>query len=68
VQCHALLVEESSEIQIETDGAYAADAEAVADEAVRRAASRNPFNAAPPTLLKEVPSDEEVFLVTNFID
>src|ERR1700722_15866643 len=68
VQCHAFLVEESAEIQVEADGADPADFKTVADEAVRRAASRNPFDAAPATLLEEVPGDEEIFLVTNFVD
>src|SRR5581483_5575218 len=68
VQRHALLVQESAEIQVEADGAYSADFKTVTDEAVRRAASRNPFDAAPPTLLKEVPGDEEIFLVTNLVD
>src|SRR5437867_3571754 len=55
VQRHALLVQKAPEIEVETNRANAADAEAIADETVRRAAARDPFNAAPPALLQEIP-------------
>src|ERR1051326_4820987 len=68
VQRHAFLVEKAAEIQIEANGAHAADAQAVADEAVRRAAARDPVEPAPPAFLQQVPGDEKVFLVADVAD
>src|ERR1051326_3128194 len=68
VQRHTLLVQKAPEIKVKPNRANAADAKAIANETVRRAAARDPFDPAPPTLLQEIPSDEEVFLVTHFVD
>ena len=68
VQRHALLVEEAAKVEIETDRANAADAKAVADQTVCRAAARNPLNAAPPAVLKKIPGDKKVFLVAYFVN
>ena len=68
VQRHALLVEEAAKVKIEADRANAADAKAVADETVCRAAARNPLNAAPPAVLKKIPGDKKVFLVAYFVN
>ncbi len=65
VEGHAFLVEEAFEIEIETDGADAADFEAVADEAIRRAAAGDPIDAAAAAFLEEIPGDEKVILVTD---
>src|ERR1051326_8838521 len=67
-QRHALLVQEAPEIEVEANRANAANAKAIADETVRRATARDPLNAALPTLLQEIPSDEEVLLVAHFVD
>src|SRR5882724_4531380 len=68
VESHALLIEKAPEIEVETDGTHAADSEAIAHEAVCRAAACNPLNAAASALLEKVPSDEEVVRVTDRID
>ena len=68
VQRHALLVQKAPEVEVEADRAHAADAEAIADQPVRRAAARDPFDAAPPAVLEEVPGDEKIFLVTDVAD
>ena len=68
VQRHAFLVQEAAEIKIKADRAHAADAKAIADQAVRRAAARDPVDAAAPAFLQKIPGDEKVFLVTNFVD
>lgn len=68
VEGHAFLVEEAFEIEIETDGADAADSEAVADEAIGRAAAGDPIDAAAAAFLEEIPGDEKVILVTDFAD
>ena len=68
VQRHALFVEEAAEVEIETDGADAADAQAIAGERIGGAAAGDPFDAAPATFLEDVPDDEEVFLVADFSD
>jgi ABC-type Na+ transport system ATPase subunit NatA len=46
VEGHPLLVEEATKIQIETNGTHAADAQAVADERISRAATRNPVDVS----------------------
>ena len=68
VQRHPLLVEKATEIKVEANRANAADAQAIANQAVRRAASRDPFDAAPPAFLQKIPGDEKIFLVTDFAD
>ena len=65
VQRHALFVQEAPEIKIETDRANATDAEAIADQAVRRTAPRDPFDAATPAFLQHVPGDQEIILIAN---
>src|SRR5439155_7997437 len=66
VECHALLVEEAAEVEIEADGADAADFQAIAGERVGRAAARDPFDAAPAALLENVPHDQKIFFVADF--
>src|SRR5213078_955583 len=68
VQRHAFLVEEAPEIQAEANRANTADAEAIANQAVRRAAARDPLDAAPSAILEEIPGDEEVVLVAHVGD
>src|SRR5258708_2169661 len=68
VQRHPVLVQKAPEIEVKTNRTDAADAEAIADETVRSASTRDPFDAAPPALLQEIPGDEEVFLVAHFVD
>src|SRR5207247_2801963 len=68
VQRHALLVQEPSKIEAEANRANAADAEAVANQAVRRAAARDPLDAALPAILEEIPGDEEIVLVAHIGD
>ena len=68
VQRHALFVEEAAEIKVEANRTNAADAQAIANQAVRRAPACDPVDAAPPAFLQKIPGDEEVFLVTDFID
>jgi hypothetical protein len=46
VQRHPLFVEKAAEIKIEANRANAADAQAIADQAVRRAPARDPLDAA----------------------
>ena len=68
VERHAVFVEEAAEVEIEADGADAADAEAIAGERIGGAAARDPFDAAPAAFLQDVPHDEEVFLVADVGD
>jgi hypothetical protein len=68
VQRHALLVQEAPKVEVEADGAHVRDVEAVANERIRRAPTGNPLDAAPPTLLQEVPDHEEVCFVADLGD
>ena len=68
VERHAVLVEETAEVEIEADGADAADAQAIAGERIGGAAARDPFDAAPAAFLQEVPHDQEIFLVADLGD
>ena len=68
IQRHAFLVQEPPKIEAEANRANATDAEAVANQAVRRAAARDPLDAAPPAILEEIPGDEEVVLVAHISD
>src|SRR5262249_37027080 len=65
---HAVLVEEAAEIEIETDRTYAANLEAIASKRIRRTAACDPFDAATPALLKNIPHDEEIFFVADIND
>ena len=68
VERHAVLVEEPPEVEVKADGAHVGDAQAVADQRVRRAAPRDPLDAVPPARLQDVPDDQEVFLVAHVGD
>src|ERR1700722_2359590 len=65
MQRHALLVEKTPEIKIEPNRADAADAEAIADQAVGGAAARDPLQAARPAVLQKIPGNEKILLVTD---
>jgi len=61
VQRHALLVQKTPEVKVEANGTNAADAQAIANEAVCRAPRVIHSMAAPPAFLQKIPGDEEVF-------
>src|SRR5262249_10557387 len=65
VQRHAFLIQEAAEVEAETDRAHVGNAEAVANERVRRAATRDPLNAVRAAILQNVPYHQKVFLVTD---
>ena len=46
VESHPLLVEEAPEIEAEADRTHVGNPEAIADQRIRRAAARDPFDAA----------------------
>src|SRR5580658_2171371 len=58
VQRHPLFVQKAAEIKIEANRTDSTDAQAIANEAVRRASSCDPLNAAPPAFLQKIPGDE----------
>ena len=68
VQRHAFLVQKPAEIEVEADRAHVRNAEAVADQAVRRAAARDPFDAAPAAVLQKIPGDQKIILVADLGD
>ena len=68
LQRHAVLVQEAAEVEIEADGANAADVQAIAGERIGRAAARDPFDAAAAAFLQDVPHDQEIFLVADLGD
>ena len=68
VQRHPVLVEEAVEVEVEADGADVADPKAVAHQRIGRAATGDPFDALSAALLKNVPDDEKVVLITNVRD
>jgi hypothetical protein len=68
VKRHPLFVQKTAEIKVETNRTNAADAQAIANKAVRRAPSCDPLDAAPPAFLQKIPGDEEVFFIADFID
>lgn len=65
LQSHAVAVEEALEVELKTDGADVADAEAVADERVSGTATGDPADADCRALLKQVPDGEEILLVAD---
>ena len=68
VQRHAFLVQEAPKIEAEANRANAADSQAVTDQAVRRAATRDPLDAPALAVLEKIPGDEEIVLVTHLGD
>ena len=68
VERHAFLVQETTEVEAETDGAHVGNAQAVTDQAVSGAAAGDPFNAAPVTDLQQIPGDQEQILVSDLGD
>ena len=68
VERHPLGIEKTPEVEIEADGANVADAQAVADQAVGRAAPGNPGDALLPARLQEIPHEQEIFLVAHRAD
>jgi len=68
VERHALLVQKPAKVEAESDGANVRDAETIANQRVRRAAARNPFNAVRAAVLEDVPNNEEVFFIADCAD
>ena len=68
VERHAVFVQEAAEVEVEADGADAADLQAVAGERIGGAAARDPVDAAAAAFLQDVPHDQEVFLVADVGD
>ena len=68
VQHHAVTIEKPPEIKLEPDWANVGDADAIANKAIRRASSRDPFDAAKLAIFEDVPHEQEILLVAHFRD
>jgi len=68
VHGHAVAVEETAEVEVETDGADPGNAETVADEGVGRRTSGDPVNPAAAAFLQQIPDEEKVVSVTDLAD
>ena len=68
VQRHAFLIQKAAEVEAKADGANVGNAEAIANQRVRRAAAGDPFDAVRAAILQDVPHDEKVFLVADGAD
>jgi hypothetical protein len=68
VHGHPVAVEEAAKIEVEPDGADARNAEAVADEGVGGGAAGDPVDSLPAAILQEVPDEEKVVGVADFVD
>jgi len=68
VHGHAVAVEETAEVEVETDGADAGDTKAVADEGVGGGAAGDPVDSAVAAFLEQVPDKEEIISVTHLGD
>jgi hypothetical protein len=68
VHGHPVAVEEAAKIEVESDGADARNAEAVADEGVGGGAAGDPVDSLPAAILQEVPDEEKVVGVADFVD
>ena len=65
VQRHALRVEESFEVEVESNRAHARNAQAVANHRIGGAAARDPFDALRAACLQNLPRHEEVGFVAD---
>src|SRR5437762_2023348 len=68
VESHPLFVEETSEIKAEANRTHVRDFQAIADERIRRAAPRNPFDPAVAACFEQVPGDEKIILISHVSD
>ena len=68
LQLHPLRIEKSPEIQFEANRTNRADPQAIANQRIRRAPPRDPFDPAIPATLQQLPNDEEIFLVAHLRD
>src|SRR5581483_500945 len=65
VERHAVLIEKAAKIQIEANGADAADFKAITRQRISRAAAGDPVDAAPAAFLQDIPHDQKIFLVPD---
>ncbi len=68
VERHAFLIQKAAEVEAEADGADVGNAQAIANQRVRRAAACDPFDAMRAAVLQDVPHDQEVFFVADGAD
>ena len=59
VERHPVFVEEAAEIEVEANGANAADFQAITSQRIGRAAAGNPFDAAPPAFAAGYPTSSK---------
>jgi hypothetical protein len=65
VEGHPFLVQETPEVKAEPDRTHVGNPQAIADERIRRAAARDPFDTTLAACLEQIPSDEEIILIPN---
>jgi hypothetical protein len=68
VHGHPVAVEEAAKIEVKPDGADAGNAKAIADEGVGGGAAGDPVDSLPATILQEIPDEEKVVGVADFVD
>jgi len=68
VHGHPVAVEEAAEVEVESDGADAGNAEAVADEGVGGGAAGDPVDPFPAAILQKLPDEEKVVGVADLAD